>query len=115
MSLESRFLPIDPVETVTLVSTDFPLPQFEMMISKNRSGLVVGLALLQAVLPLAGCHRQFYRKQADQEIKALLAEKACSVARPPEIDLGIEIDRRSRMYNPFDPDFQPMPLDDPAS
>ncbi|QDV64354.1 hypothetical protein Mal65_35080 [Crateriforma conspicua] len=82
---------------------------------KLRSGLILGLALIQTIVPTAGCHRQFYRKQADQEVSELIREKACTVARPPETRLGILPDRRSRMFNPFDPDFQPAPLDDPAS
>lgn len=45
----------------------------------------------------------------------LLAEKVQDVARPPNRSLSIQVDRRSRMFNPFDLDFQPMPLDDPAS
>ena len=62
-----------------------------------------------------GCHRQYYRLQADGEAHALMAEKASHVARPPNVPIRIEVDRRSRMFNPFDLDFQPMPLDDPAS
>ncbi|MGB7325053.1 MAG: hypothetical protein WBD31_09285, partial [Rubripirellula sp.] len=62
-----------------------------------------------------GCHRQQYRKQADCEAHALIAEKSSHVARPPSSPVRIEVDRRSRMFNPFDLDFQPMPLDDPSS
>jgi len=62
-----------------------------------------------------GCHRQYYRKQADNEAYFLLDQKATAVARPPNVPLRIDVDRRSRMFNPFDLDFQPMPLDDPAS
>nr|WP_235908635.1 hypothetical protein [Roseiconus nitratireducens] len=78
-------------------------------------------AVLGLVLPALagfstlGCHRQFYRRQADQEVNCLLQEKSAHVARPPNTDLGIAVDPRSRMYNPFDLDFQPMPVDDPAS
>ena len=62
-----------------------------------------------------GCHRQYYRKQADMEAYHLIDQKAAAVARPPNVPLRIDVDRRSRMFNPFDLDFQPMPLDDPAS
>ena len=62
-----------------------------------------------------GCHRQYYRKQADQEAYALMAEKSQHSARPAQVPLRIDVDRRSRMFNPFDLDFQPMTLDDPAS
>jgi len=53
--------------------------------------------------------------QADAEAYALMDEKARHVARPVNVPLRIDLDRRSRMFNPFDLDFQPMPLDDPAS
>lgn len=66
-------------------------------------------------LSAVGCHRQYYRKQADQEVNCLLQEKSSHLARRPTADLGIDVDRRSRMFNPFDLDFQPMPMDDPAS
>lgn len=62
-----------------------------------------------------GCHRQYYRKQADCEAHSLIAEKASHVARSPNVPIRVDVDRRSRMFNPFDLDFQPMPLDDPAS
>ncbi len=74
------------------------------------------LTLLLAVSSLCGgCHRQYYRKQADNEAHSLIAEKAGHVARPPNTPIQVYVDRRSRMFNPFDLDFQPMPLDDPAS
>ena len=73
------------------------------------------LGVLVAIAPFAGCHRQYYRKQADLEVNALLDEKASHVARPPNAAIRAEIDPRSRMFNPFDLDFQPMPIDDPAS
>ena len=77
--------------------------------------VLVLLLVASASIAISGCHRQFYRRQADCEANALIAEKAGHVARPPNIPLVIEVDRRSRMFNPFDLDFQPMPLDDPAS
>ena len=74
------------------------------------------LSLLAVVMAVStGCHRNYYRKQADCEAHELIAEKSSHVARPPNSPVRIEVDRRSRMFNPFDLDFQPMPLDDPAS
>ena len=75
----------------------------------------VALGCCSLVTALTGCHRQFYRKQADQEVNQLISEKASHVARPPAGRLNIEVDPRSRMFNPFDLDFQPIPVDDPAS
>ena len=79
------------------------------------SHLTLVIAVLIASTALMGCHRQFYRKQADLEVNALLDENAARIARPPNVAIRVDVDRRSRMFNPFDLDFQPMPLDDPAS
>ncbi|TWU36195.1 coiled-coil domain-containing protein [Novipirellula artificiosorum] len=67
------------------------------------------------LIAAVGCHRNYYRRQADCEANALLDEKASHLSRPPNQQLRIDVDRRSRMFNPFDLDFQPMPLDDPSS
>ena len=76
-------------------------------------GMLALLAL--STFNALGCHRQYYREQADMEAYHLIDQKAAAVARPPNVPLRIDVDRRSRMFNPFDLDFQPMPLDDPAS
>ncbi|MCP4191623.1 MAG: hypothetical protein GY768_13440 [Planctomycetaceae bacterium] len=61
-----------------------------------------------------GCKRSYYRKNADAEAYELIAQKANDPRwDPPRI--SIKIDPRSRMYNPFNPDFPPMPPDDPTS
>ncbi|TWT74071.1 hypothetical protein CA85_09570 [Allorhodopirellula solitaria] len=73
------------------------------------------LVVVVCGLWVGGCSRSHYRVQANKEANALIAEKASHVARPVNTRLDIELDPRSRMFNPFDPDFQPMPLDDPAS
>ncbi len=49
------------------------------------------------------------------EVDSLIAQTSSNVARPPNVPYNVYVDRRSRMFNPFDLDFQPMPLDDPAS
>lgn len=62
----------------------------------------------------SGCHRSHYRQQADADAYALVQQKANN----PHWELGrygIEIDPRSRMFDPFDPDHPPMPEDDPTS
>lgn len=81
----------------------------------HRIRLKTSLLVLLIACTVTGCHRQYYRKQADMEAYQLMDEKATAVARPPNVPLRIDVDRRSRMFNPFDLDFQPMPLDDPAS
>ena len=64
------------------------------------------------VLP-TGCNRAHYRNRADQEVTSVINEKiadACAPAIP-----SIQMDRASRMFDPFNPDRPPMPEDDPTS
>ena len=82
-------------------------------IQRIHLGMLAFLSLI--AFNALGCHRQYYREQADMEAYHLIDQKAAAVARPPNVPLRIDVDRRSRMFNPFDLDFQPMPLDDPAS
>ncbi len=72
------------------------------------------LAIMLGCLTM-GCHRAHYRVQADAEAYALLDEKAAHLCEPVDGPLRIEPARESRMFDPFDPDRQPMPVDDPAS
>lgn len=70
-------------------------------------GLVCGLP--------AGCNRAFYREQADIEAYGLIGEKVADSHEAPTGRMTIEPRRASRMFDPFDPDRQPMPVDDPDS
>lgn len=72
--------------------------------------------MLLAVLLLAsaGCSRQFYRLQADQEVTNLVTEKSFD-PRWALPDFHLHQDPRSRYFDPFDPDREPMPPDDPAA
>ena len=88
------------------VATPHPL------IARGALWLTIGCSIL--VGP-TGCHRQYYRRQADCEANRLLDQKSATVARSPDRPLRIEPDRRSRYFNPFDLDFQPRPVDDPAA
>src|SRR6056297_1081734 len=63
----------------------------------------------------AGCNRAYYRQQADVEAYGLIDEKVAHSNQTPGEPLRIEPDRQSRMFDPFDPDRQPMPVDDPQS
>jgi len=53
--------------------------------------------ILVSLATISGCHRSYYRRQADV------------------IKGDIEIDSRSRMYDPFSKDHPPIPSDDPSS
>lgn len=81
-----------------------------------RGDAAVMLTLAMCVLAMSsGCQRHFYRLQADCDANRLLDQKAAAVARSPTVPLRITPDRRSRFFNPFDLDFQPRPIDDPAA
>jgi len=108
------------------------LNDFAMSASKkapseaNTSGMTLRFAILWAGIPYCvamtalivccgGCHRQHYRKQADMEAHSLIDEKLAHASQDHGGPLRIQLDPRSRMFNPFDLDFQPMPQDDPSS
>ena len=77
-----------------------------------RRCLVVVLVL--QVCAAIGCHRGYYRRQADAEARRLIAEKTRD-PRWDSADGSLEIAPQSRMFNPFSSDHAPLPPDDPES
>ena len=73
---------------------------------------LISLCAAQLVL-IAGCHRGFYRRQADAEARRLIKEKAGE--RWNSATGGIEINPMSRMFDPFSADHPPIPPDDPTA
>ncbi|MCH2116294.1 MAG: hypothetical protein MK161_01220 [Pirellulales bacterium] len=63
---------------------------------------------------LAGCSRTKYRLQADREVNCLVDHKAVAAGSAPG-EFRININPTSRMYDPYNPDCEPMPPDDPIS
>ncbi|MHB1037293.1 MAG: TolC family protein [Pirellulales bacterium] len=78
----------------------------------HRVTCLVVLGLLPWVA--VGCSRGFYRRQADGEVYNLLGQVA-SDPRWALQDYTVNIDPRSRMYDPTCPDRPPMPPDDPTA
>ena len=76
--------------------------------------ILVVCGLLAGVILAAGCSRAYYRVQADKEVNCIIENKSVAVGTPPGA-FRIDIDPRSRMYDPDDPDCPPMPPDDPVS
>ncbi|MBL7039660.1 MAG: hypothetical protein ISR77_13575 [Pirellulaceae bacterium] len=72
------------------------------------------LVLACAAVAVNGCSRTRYRLQADGEAYDAIAEKNVD-PRWCVADYSIEIDPRSRYFDPYDPDRPPMPADDPSS
>lgn len=62
---------------------------------------------------LSGCARSQYRLQADHDAYTVIAERNGDPRWSSEF--GIELDPRSRYFDPHDPDHPPMPPDDPAA
>lgn len=79
-----------------------------------RGTISFGL-MVATTMAASGCHRQYYRRQADMEAHALIDEKFDHACQDTGQTLRVQPDARSRMFNPFDLDFQPMPVDDPAA
>ena len=66
-------------------------------------------------LVAVGCRPQsFYRRQADADAYCMVDQKSASVGVAPG-EYRIDIDPRSRMFDPNNPDCEPMPPDDPTS
>lgn len=73
------------------------------------------VALLAGLLmTAAGCSRAFWRNQGESDAYAILSEKV-SDSRWDVPRYGIIPDPRSRFYDPYDPDREPLPPDDPAA
>ncbi|MFL2871349.1 MAG: hypothetical protein ACJZ8O_11455 [Pirellulaceae bacterium] len=87
-------------------------------IVNSKSATAVLTAIL-ATIVLSGCNRAFFREQADQDVAALIAEKAEDLeVQVKNIDVekfNITPHSESRMFDVHDPDYPPMPPDDPTS
>jgi hypothetical protein len=61
----------------------------------------------------AGCSREWYRDQADEDVACLIEEKAAPRWEVPFH--SVEMDPRSRFHDPYNKVHPPMPSDDPTS
>lgn len=66
------------------------------------------------MLLCAGCTRRYYRVQADDVAEGLTADFANEAQQPLRDDTSF-VSPPSRMFDPFNPDFPPMPPDDPIA
>lgn len=79
-----------------------------------RRKLLLGLTACAVIGSVGGCHRAMYRKQADEDARALVEEKSCD-PRWALPGFNIEMNPASRYYDGYDPVKPPMPPDDPES
>jgi hypothetical protein len=70
--------------------------------------------LLAMLAVMLGCTRSYYRRQADTEVNCIIDNKSIATGSQPG-QFRIDIDPRSRRYDPTSPDCPPMPPDDPTS
>ncbi len=75
--------------------------------------ILAALVVSQCVM-IAGCHRSFYRRQADADARRLVLEKAVD-PRWSSADGRVDVAPQSRMFDPFSADHAPIPPDDPTS
>lgn len=76
---------------------------------------VLSIATMVCLVMLSvGCSPTFWADQANSDSYEILAEKANDPAwEVPRYD--VEPDPRSRFYDPYDPNHEPLPPDDPAA
>ncbi|MCP4613361.1 MAG: TolC family protein [Planctomycetes bacterium] len=80
----------------------------------KKTTLVIAVLIIFVVLANTGCSRTEHRLQADREAYDVIEERNDD-PRWQTTDYSIEIDPRSRYFDPCEPDRSPMPQDDPAS
>ncbi|QDT29466.1 Outer membrane efflux protein [Gimesia panareensis] len=81
----------------------------EALKSGYAVALIVGLTLVHT-----GCSPTFWADQANSDSYDILAEKSDDPAwELPRVD--VDPDPRSRFYDPYDPNHEPLPPDDPAA
>ena len=88
-----------------------------LMKSRDRiaaAAWVMPVLLVSVFIAVSGCSRTEHRIQADREAYNVIAERNGD-PRWHAADYSVEIDPRSRYFDPHDPDHPPMPQDDPAS
>ncbi len=68
-----------------------------------------------AIAAWSGCTRSSHRFKTDREVNYLLDEKRVESGELNPANYRIDVDPRSRMFDPFNPDRPPMPEDDPQS
>ncbi|MEM0925024.1 MAG: TolC family protein [Planctomycetota bacterium] len=92
-----------------------PVSRFDCQSARSISLIRVGkrslpsLGLLLAFVICCGCSRRHYRTRADQQVRAILEQKRCEEACTLPPLPGIEVDPRSRFYDPSPRDCPALP------
>ena len=83
------------------------------MFKTQINRLLLAVVLLNSCAVI-GCHRGYYRRQADAEAQRLIRQKSVD-PRWNTATGSIDIDPQSRMFDPFSADHPPIPPDDASS
>lgn len=83
------------------------------MFKTQINRLLIAVVIFNACA-IVGCHRGYYRRQADAEAKRLIRQKSVD-PRWNTATGEINIDPQSRMFDPFSSDHPPIPPDDASS
>jgi hypothetical protein len=82
--------------------------------TKLHSKPLAVLLLLSLFTTSTSCTRPYYRRQADREVNCIIDHKSMALGNAPG-QFRIDVDPKSRMFDPNSPDCPPMPPDDPIS
>ena len=85
-----------------------------MDVRRSTFWMVILITATMFCLGTVGCSRPFWRKQADLDSYDAIQEKTAD-ARWWLPRISVDPDPRSRFYDPYDPDCEPLPPDDPAA
>lgn len=86
-------------------------PQLVPKLNRRGRSLVVAIMVFTTI---AGCSRSYWRRNADYTVECAVNERRGDPQWDvPRID--VYPDPRSRFYDPYDPDCEPLPPDDPAA
>ena len=90
-----------------------PVNKFSDQLQKRSKLWLAAIVASTCTTLSSGCSRTYHRTRADVETGTLIAQKV-NVATLPTIR-SVQVDRASRMFDPFNPDRPPMPEDDPTA
>ncbi|HBE67029.1 MAG TPA: hypothetical protein DDW52_02670, partial [Planctomycetaceae bacterium] len=92
----------------------FPVSFLVSAVVNHNSPIRLGRIAILLAFALSGCSRTQHRINADREVYHTISQRNCD-PRWAQPDLSIDVDPRSRYYDPYNPDCSPMPVDDPAA
>ena len=84
------------------------------IMNRRIYAIPMACAVILSAMTITGCSRAFWRNQGDADTYSAVGEKL-NDERWTVPRYGIEPDPRSRFYDPYDPDAEPLPPDDPAA